>query len=117
MFVAAAIVSVVLAALLVYTAIRKLSHSNDVVRSYARVGVPEHRLDALAGIVLAGAAGLLVGLWWKPLGVAAAGCLVIYFAIACGFHIHFRDLRNLATPVIMVVLAIASLALQLATSS
>lgn len=116
MFIAAAIVAVVLAALLVYAAARKFSHAAEVVRSYARLGVPERRLNALAVILLVGAAGLLAGLWWQPLGIAAAACLAAYFAVACGFHVRFRDTRNLPTPVIMATLAVSSLVLQLAMS-
>jgi hypothetical protein len=115
MFAAAAAVSALLAALLVYSAARKLTHSDDVVRSYARAGVPEHRLDTLAAILFAGAAGLLVGLWWEPLGVASAAGLVAYFVVACGFHIRARDTRNLPTPVTLAVLAVASLLLRLAS--
>ena len=116
MFIATAVVSVLFAALLVFSAGRKLTHSDDVVRSYARAGVPERRLNTLAAILFAGAAGLLVGLRWAPLGIAAAGGLVAYFAIACGFHIRARDTRNLPTPVTMTALAVASLLLRLATS-
>ena len=62
MFVATLVVSLLLAALLSYAAIRKLGHSEPVVATYARVGVPEDKLDYLAAILLAGAAGLALGL-------------------------------------------------------
>nr|WP_169310430.1 DoxX family protein [Rhodococcus oryzae] len=55
MFVATVIVSVLLAALLGFAAIRKLSHRDPVVREYAELGVPENRLNLLAGLLLAGA--------------------------------------------------------------
>ncbi|MFG1782102.1 DoxX family protein [Rhodococcus oryzae] len=71
MFVATVIVTVLLAALLGYAAIRKLSHREAVVREYADLGVPENRLNSLAGVLLAGAAGLVLGLAWAPLAVAA----------------------------------------------
>jgi hypothetical protein len=116
MFIAAVTASVVLAALLVYSAVRKLNHSDEVVRSYSRAGVPERSLNTLAVILMAGAGGLIVGLWWRPLGIAAAACLAVYFAIACGFHIRARDTRNLSTPVTMAVLALTSLVLRIATS-
>ena len=41
MFVASVIVSSLLAAALVYTAARKLTHTPKVVADYARAGVPE----------------------------------------------------------------------------
>ncbi|HEU0025090.1 MAG TPA: DoxX family protein, partial [Thermoleophilaceae bacterium] len=81
MFAAAAVVSALLAALLAYSAIRKLSHRPAVVRTYTRVGVPEDRLDHLAVILLAGAAGLLVGLLWTPIGLAASAGVVCYFLV------------------------------------
>jgi uncharacterized membrane protein YphA (DoxX/SURF4 family) len=116
MFIAAATASVSLAALLMYSAVRKLSHSDEVVHSYARAGVPESSLNTLAAILIAGAVGLVVGIWWRPLGIAAAACLVVYFATACRFHIRAPDTRHLPTPVTMAVLAVTSLVLRIATS-
>ena len=110
---AAAIVSVLLAALLTYSAVRKLSHEEGVVQGYTRAGVPEDRLDQLAFILFAGAAGLILGLFWAPVGVAAAGALVLYFAVAVAFHIRANDEKHLPTPLVMEVLAAAALVLRL----
>jgi DoxX-like family len=115
MFAATVVVSALLAAALAYSAAMKLSHRPDVVRSYAAVGVPEDKLNALATLLLAGAAGLLLGLAWAPVGIAAAACLVVYFVVAIGFHIRLGQARTLPTPVVIVVLAAAALALRLAT--
>jgi DoxX-like family len=114
-FAATAIVTVLLAALLAYVAVRKLSHREPVVQSYVRVGVPEEKLNQLAYILLAGAAGLLLGLWWAPIGIAAAIGVVCYFILAIGFHIRARDLRHLAPPVAFALLGAAALALRAAT--
>lgn len=114
MFVATTIVSLLLAALLVYAAVRKLGHSEPVVRSYVKVGVPPDKLNYLAFILLAGAAGLLAGLLWAPLGVAAAAGLVCYFGLAIAAHIRSDDAKNLPTPMLMLALAIATFVLQLA---
>jgi DoxX-like family len=103
------IISCLLAALLVFTAVRKLSHRPEVVATYTRVGVPEDKLDSLAWILLAGAAGLLAGLFWPPIGVAAGIGLVVYFLLAIAAHVRYRDARNLPTPVAMELLAVASL--------
>jgi uncharacterized membrane protein YbjE (DUF340 family) len=113
MYVAAVIVSGLYAALLVFSAALKLSHRDTVVRGYARVGVPEDKLDYLAGILVAGAVGLLAGLWWPQIGVAAAAALVCYFLAAVGFHIRAGDSRNLPRPLGFEALAIASLVLRL----
>lgn len=115
MFAAAVIVSILLAALLAYTAVRKLSHEPAVVETYARVGVPEERLDYLAVILLAGAAGLIAGMFWAPIGVASAIGLILYFALAVAFHIRADDTANLPTPLAMAALAVAALVLRGAT--
>jgi DoxX-like family len=115
MVVAAALVSSVLAALMSFAAVRKLSHRDDVVASYARVGVPEDRLNQLAVILLAGAAGLLGGLVWAPLGVAAATGTSAYFLVAIAAHVRHHDLEPIPTPIVMEALAIAALATRLAT--
>jgi hypothetical protein len=103
------LVSVLLAALLVFTAVRKLSHRPEVVATYTRVGVPEDKLDYLAWILLAGAAGLIAGLAWRPVGVAAGIGLVVYFLLAIASHVRADDARNLPAPVVMELLAVASL--------
>lgn len=103
------IVSILLAALLVFSAVRKLSHRPDVVATYTRVGVPEDRLNQLAWILLAGAAGLIAGLFWPPIGVAAGIGLVVYFLLAIAAHVRAGDARNLPAPVAIELLAIASL--------
>jgi hypothetical protein len=107
MAIATAVTSGLLAALLLYTAARKLSHR------YRLAGVPEPWLNPLAVLLLAAAAGLLVGLAWAPLGITAAGGLVAYFVIAVAFHLRAGDQRHLPTPVLMLALAITALALHL----
>lgn len=114
MFIATIVVSTLLAAALVYAAARKLTHREDVVRSYTRVGVPEERLDYLAYTLLAGAGGLLLGLWFAPIGIAAATALVAYFLAAIAAHIRSDDSENLPTPVMLELMAAAALVLQLA---
>jgi hypothetical protein len=114
-FAATAAVSILLAATLAFAAVRKLSHRPDVVHSYARVGVPEDKLDYLAVILLAGALGLLAGLLWAPVGIAAAIGVIAYFVLAVAAHIRADDLENLPTPAVIELLAVAALALRLAT--
>ena len=115
MLVATAIVSVLLAALLASSAIRKLSHQQRIVRRYVRVGVPEDKLDYLAIVLLAGAAGLLLGLLWAPIGVAAAVGVLGYFVTAVAVHLRANDAENLPTPLALAVIAAVALALRLAT--
>ena len=106
-------VSSLLAALLALTAARKLSHRPEVVESYARVGVPEARLNALAVILIAGAGGLVAGLLWAPIGVAAATGLATYFVLAIIAHIRAGDTEHSPTPIAMELLSVAALVLLL----
>jgi hypothetical protein len=114
MLVAAAVLSVLIAGLLAFAAIRKLSHRPDVVESYAEAGVPENWLNPLAATLLAGAAGLVLGILWKPLGIAAAIAVAVYFLVAIAFHVRARDLGNAGTPVAIELLTLAALGLRLA---
>jgi hypothetical protein len=115
MFAVAATVSLLLASVLTYSAVRKLSHQPEVVQTYTRVGVPERKLDYLAAILLAGAAGLILGLFWAPIGVAAALGLVVYFLLAVGAHIRANDIEHLPTPVAIELIAASALALRVVT--
>jgi DoxX-like family len=115
MFAATVVLSALLALLMSYAAVRKLSHRPEVVATYTRVGVPEERLDLLAATLLAGAAGLLLGLVWAPLGVAAGAAIVLYFLVAIAAHIRSGDLEHLPTPIVMELLAIGATALRAAS--
>jgi hypothetical protein len=112
---AATIVSVLLAALLVVSATIKLTRREPYVQGYLQVGVPEDKLNLLAIVLFAGAAGLLLGLAWAPVGVAAAAALVLYFSVAVAAHLRADDARNVPTPLVMAALAVAVLVLRLVT--
>jgi hypothetical protein len=114
MFVAAVALSVLVAVLIAFAAIRKLSHRPEVVESYARTGVPESRLNLLAITLLAGAGGLVLGVFWAPLGIAAAVAVAVYFLVAIGFHIRAADVENAGTPAVIELLTLAALGLRLA---
>jgi hypothetical protein len=106
--------SILLAAFLAFSAIRKLSHQPPVVESYVRAGVPENKLNYLAFVLVAAAAGLIAGLFVAPIGIAAAIGVVIYFLGAVGFHIRANDMKHLPTPLLVAVFAALVLILQVA---
>ena len=116
MFIATAAVSAALGALLTFAAVRKLSQAPAVVATYTRVGVPEDKIVHLAWILLVGAAGLIAGLFWAPIGIAAAIALVVYFILAIAAHVRHGDLANVRTPIIAEILAVAALLLRVATA-
>ncbi|MFE6130522.1 DoxX family protein [Streptomyces sp. NPDC056437] len=114
MFIATIVVSALLATLLVFSAIGKLRKDPAQLKVMQTVGFPADKLWLLATAETAGAAGLLIGLLWWPLGVAAAIGVTLYFIGAVGSHLRVRDTAtNAAIP---LVLAIAALTLRLATT-
>lgn len=116
MFIALAVVTVLLAAMLVMSASGKLKQQEQVVAIIGgTVGVPLRYFPVLAGLELAGAAGILAGLWLPPLGIAAAIGLVAYFVGALIGHLRVGDTKNLAMPLPTLLLSAAVLALQLIT--
>jgi uncharacterized membrane protein YbjE (DUF340 family) len=115
MLIASVIVSALVAALICYSAALKLTHRPNIVESYGRAGVPESWLNGLAVLLFAAAAGLLGGQWWPPAGILAAAGLIAYFALAVGFHLRANDAANLATPVVLMLLSVAALALRVAS--
>jgi hypothetical protein len=90
-----------------------LAPARFVLDNMAEVRVPRSWLPALAALKGAGAAGLLLGLLpgWRPLGIAAATGLVLFFTGALATHVRARAFRNIAFPGAYFALALASAAL------
>jgi hypothetical protein len=83
-----------------------------VLATSAEVGVAEGWLPALGALKAAGAAGLLVGLLWaRPIALAAAIGLVLFFTGAIATHIRARVLYSLAFPGFYLALAVGSVIL------
>ena len=93
----------------------KLSRVPAVVDSMHAVGVGDRQMRLLAGLEILGAVGLLVGIWVPAVGLAAAACLSLYFLGAVIATVRAaRPARDIAPPAVLMVLAIATTALELA---
>ncbi|HEU5432902.1 MAG TPA: DoxX family protein [Thermomicrobiales bacterium] len=90
-------------------------HYNQVAVNMRRAGVPESWMTPLGVLKAAGALGLLVGIVVPPIGIAAAVGLVLFFVGAIVTHLrgHFYAFTF---PVGFLALAVAALALRLATA-
>ncbi|MEV7209503.1 MULTISPECIES: DoxX family protein [unclassified Streptomyces] len=111
------VVTLLAAALNIGIAAADLAGARFVLANSAEVGVPRSWLPRLAALKLAGAAGLLLGLLdtgLRPLGVAAACGLVLFYLGALAFHVRARVLHNLAFPGFFLATALASLLYQMA---
>jgi hypothetical protein len=117
MFIALVIATVALAAMAAGSAVKKLKKDEQVLAVIGgTVGVPERHFPVLAALELAGALGILIGLWLAPLGVAAAVGLVLYFVGAVIGHLRVGDTKGVTMPLLPLLLSIAVLVLRLATA-
>ncbi len=104
------IIVVLLVALLVGTGIGKIARAEPIENNLEAAEVPRTMFTPLGTIELAGAAGILIGLKWKPLGVVASACLLPYFAGAMMAHVRAGD-KNIAPAGGGFLLSVAALAL------
>lgn len=107
------VVCAFLALSLTLSAVGKLTRQAAVVQVMESVHFPVERMWVLGVLELAGAAGLVVGLFWTPIGVAAAIGVVLYFLGAVVSHLRVHDLAGTGPAAGLLVLAIASLVLLL----
>jgi DoxX-like family len=87
----------------------------QILVNMARVGVSESWLTTFGVLKAAGAIGLLVGIGLPPVGVAAAGGLVLFFLAAITVHLRAHD-YSFGLAVVFLLLATAALALRLCCS-
>jgi hypothetical protein len=112
------IVTIVTIAANAYATAADLTHAGFIMATMEEVRVPRSWLPPLAALKAAGAAGLLIGLLGaRPLGVAAAIGLVLFFAGALATHVRHRVFHNIAFPAAFFALAAASAALAVAAGN
>jgi len=117
MYIALVIVTVLLALLTANSAVGKLRKNEQVLSSIVgTVGFPERRVPVLAALEIAGALGIIAGLWFAPLGIAAAIGLILYFVGAAIGHLRVRDTKGAMMPLIPLILSIAVLVLRILTA-
>jgi hypothetical protein len=115
MFFACVVVTLLLAFVVFGSAMGKLQEIGQVRQLIDHVGMGRW-LRALGFVELAGAIGLIVGLFWAPIGIAAAAGLILYFLGAMIAHIRVHDpLGPIMAPAVPLMFAVASLVLRLAT--
>lgn len=116
MFIALVILAVLTALLVINSAVGKLRKNEQVLSVIVgTVGLPERLLPVLAALEIAGALGIVAGLWIAPLGLAAATGLVLYFVGALVGHLRVRDTKGSTMPLVPLALSIAVFVLRLLT--
>jgi hypothetical protein len=105
-----ALVGGVLASAVAGSAAATLARQPKLVGIVAGVGFPVRHMWMLGVVKLAAALGLVCGLLWSPLAIAAAGGLVVYFCAALGMHLRMRQ-RDIAAPAVFLALSVVTLLL------
>ncbi|MFE3446973.1 DoxX family protein [Nocardia sp. NPDC059180] len=115
MFIAYIVLAVLLSVVLVVSGRAKLIKDDEVTSTMVRLGVPLSWFPALAALEFAGAAGLLAGIVYRPLGIAAAIGVVLYFLGAAASHLRAKDLGGSPVPAALMLVAIAPAVLGITT--
>jgi DoxX-like family len=111
-FPAYVIITVITIAANVWATAADFTQAAFVLATMDEVAVPRSWLPPLGILKGAGAAGLLLGLLGvRPLGIAAAVGLALFFAGALATHVRARVFHNIAVPGAYFALAVASAAL------
>lgn len=79
------------------------------------IGVPLKYLPLLAACEFAGALGLVLGIWWPDLGMAAGIGLVLYFVAAIVSHLRVGDVKGMGPAAFLLTLSVAALVLRILT--
>jgi uncharacterized membrane protein YphA (DoxX/SURF4 family) len=109
-------ISLLMAAACLVPAAGKLTGNPKMRQSAAHFGIPWPRYRLIGVAELAAAAGILIGLWWHPLGVAAAAGMAVLLIGALITHRRAADsgkemapaLLGLAITIAYLVIALTS---------
>jgi uncharacterized membrane protein YphA (DoxX/SURF4 family) len=106
--------SLLLAAACLLPAVGKLLGHPKMRQSAAHFRIPWPRYRLIGVAELAAAAGVLIGLWWHPLGVAAAAGMALLLLGAVITHRNTADsVKEMAPAVLALLLTLAYLAIAL----
>lgn len=114
MEIASLVITILLAAMVLFSGFGKLRNDPHIVKViHEIVGVPMKYLPLLAACEIAGAAGLVLGIWWSPIGVAAGIGLLLYFLVAVLAHLRVGDVKGIGPAAFLLALSVGVLYLRL----
>ena len=94
----------------------KFTKMEQTVATLKSVGVKDSQIPVLGALELAGAIGLLVGIWVPLIGHAAAVGLAIYFAGAVVAHTRAgHAFKEIIPAAVLLVVSLATVLLQIAS--
>jgi uncharacterized membrane protein YphA (DoxX/SURF4 family) len=109
-------VSLLLASVCLLPAAGKVLGHPKMRQSAARFGISWPRYQLIGVAELAAAAGVLIGLWWHPLGLAAATGMALLLLGAIIAHRRAADSgKDMAPALVTLAITLAYLAVALAS--
>jgi hypothetical protein len=107
-------VSLLLAAACLIPAAAKLASHPKMRHAAAHFGIPWPRYQLIGAAELAAAGGVLIGLWWHPLGLVAAAGMTVLLLGAVITHRRAGDSgQEMAPALLALAITIAYLAVVL----
>jgi hypothetical protein len=107
------VITVAFALMVTYSGVGKIRRDPLPVRVvHETIGLPLKYFPLLAACEFAGAVGLVAGIWWPPIGIAAGIGLVLYFVGAIVSHLRVGDVKGIGSAAFMLLLAAVALALR-----
>jgi hypothetical protein len=106
-------ITVAFALMVTYSGVGKIRRDPLPVKVvHETIGLPLEYFPLLAACEFAGAVGLVAGIWWPPIGIAAGIGLVLYFVGAIVSHLRVGDVKGIGSAAFMLALAAIALALR-----
>jgi|SRR5262245_22603991 len=106
--------TILLASILLFSGVGKLRSDPHIVHViHETVGVPMKYFPFLAASEFAATVGLVLGIWWPSLGVAAGVGLVLYFVGAVVSHLRAGDGKGIGPAAFLLTLSTAALILRI----
>jgi uncharacterized membrane protein YphA (DoxX/SURF4 family) len=97
-----------------FSASGKFSKIENTMKAMEHVGVKPAQIKILAILETLGALGIIVGIWSKPLGIAAASGMTLYFIGAVVAHLRIKDkLKDYAPALFIFIVAALTLVFEL----
>lgn len=109
MFIPILAMSVILSVVMLAAAVPKLLGQKEMVDRMTALGVSAGLTRVVAILEIAGVAGLVIGLYWWPLGALAAAGLALLMVGATVYHVRAKD--SVQTTVVPAVLAVVAAAI------
>lgn len=110
------VITILLASMMVFSGVGKLRRDPRIVRViHEIIGVPMTYFPLLAACEFAGAVGLVLGIWWPSLGVAAGIGLILYFVCAIVSHLRVGDVKGIGPAAFLLAMATGAVCVRVLT--